>query len=97
MTGWNQHPVVVSTLEEKTMFDSNRSDLEGIADIKDGIEEMILLHCWSQTSACPACGCDSALRIGPETGSEQAVEVVDCELCETVVQAIVGEIDADLV
>lgn len=92
MTDWHQHPVVVSLHREKTIFDSERNDIEGIADIKDGIERTILLHCWAHTAACPACGVSRRYRSG-----RRSDEVVGCELCETVVLGIVWEIDVDLV
>lgn len=39
---------------------------------------MTQLHCWSQTSACLACGCESGLR-DPVTQSAEVMEVVGCE------------------
>lgn len=77
------------------MFNSERNDLEGIGTIKQDVEQAILLHSWAQTSDCPQCGCDFTHLIGPETPTKgRHVEVVDCELCDAVMQAIVGEIDA---
>lgn len=76
------------------MFSSDPNDLEGTAEIKQDVEQAILLHSWAQTADCPACGCDSSLLIGPETATgERCVEVPDCELCDAVMQAIVGDVD----
>lgn len=64
---------------DRTMVNSEPSELEGIG-IKDGVEQAILLHSWTQTDECPECGCTSTLLIGPETASEERlVEVVDCK------------------
>lgn len=77
------------------MSDFETQKLEGIATIKEDVEQAILLYSWAQTSDCPRCGCDSTLLIGPGTTmDDRYVEVVDCELCDAVMQEIVGEVDA---
>lgn len=75
------------------MFDSDPNDLEGIADINDGVEQAILLHCWSRADACPACECESSLRIGVETGDDSAVTVPDCPLCDAIMQDVASDIE----
>lgn len=75
------------------MVNSEPNGLEGIG-IKDGVEQAILLHSWTQTDECPECGCTSTLLIGPETTSEERlVEVVDCKTCDVVMQEIAGQIN----
>lgn len=49
-----------------------------------------------QTAVCPLCGCESELRIRPETETnDRRVEVEDCVLCDHVVQHVAGEIDVE--
>lgn len=78
------------------MYDSDPNDLEGTDVLKDGIEQTILLHCWAKTDVCPSCGCESSLRIGVETGTEEFVTVPDCSLCDAVVKTIAEGMEFDL-
>ncbi len=93
------------------MYDSNPNDLEGTdaltnreerssasrrSQTVDDIEETILRYCWAKTDECPACGCDSALRIGVETENEETVAAPDCQLCDAVVRTIADGVDFDL-
>lgn len=94
--GCSRHPTVVSIIAIETMFDSNPNDLEGIVDIKEDVEEAILLHCWSRTNVCPACECQSTLEIGVETGDDSAVTVPDCPLCNAIMQNVAGDIEIGL-
>ncbi len=87
---------MVST-EAKTMFDSDPNDLEGTDVLKNDIEETILRYCWAKTDECPACGCETSLRIGVETAGEEVVSAPDCQLCDAVVTAVTDGVEFDLV
>ncbi|UPM42296.1 hypothetical protein [Halocatena salina] len=78
------------------MFDSDPNDLEGIADINDGIEQAILLYGWRRADSCPACDCESSLLIGVETGDESAVAVPDCPLCDAIMRDVADDIEIGL-
>lgn len=90
-----EHPSVgsIQSSPNRTMFSSDPNGLEGIDSIKHDAEQAILLHSWAQTADCPACSCESTLLLGPETrADDRYAEVVDCELCDAVMQAIVGDV-----
>lgn len=65
------HRLVPSAKPNRDHVQFCLNKFKNIADIKIGIERTNLLHCWSQTSACPACGCRSTLLIGSETRTKR--------------------------
>ncbi|RRJ30384.1 hypothetical protein [Halocatena pleomorpha] len=94
------------------MFDSDPNDLEGTDVLTDreerrsasrrptavdDIEETILRYCWTKTDECPACGCETPLRVGVETEGEEIVSAPDCQLCDAVLTAVTDGVEFDLI
>ena len=70
------------------------STQKSFAEIREGIDRTIMLHCWAQISVCPVCGCESDMQFGNQTSDpEKFVEIGDCELCDAVLHEIAGHID----
>lgn len=87
----DQGTLLVVFYISKTMYGLNSSGRKSIEQLREEIDETILLHVWSQTSACPLCGCDSDIQFGERTPSGINVEVDGCELCTAVLQSVVGD------
>jgi hypothetical protein len=75
-------------------FDPNHQ--KSFAELREGIDQSIMLHCWAQISVCPVCGCESEILFGQQTSDpEKFVEIGDCELCNAVLQEVADHIDPD--
>ncbi|MFC7188459.1 hypothetical protein ACFQL7_00355 [Halocatena marina] len=47
---------------------------------------------WNETNCCPLCDCTSDIEFGERTPSSISVTVEGCELCNAVLQSVVGDI-----
>lgn len=76
------------------MFDFDSSTQKSFAELRDGIDRTIMLHCWAQTNECPECGCHSELLFAPETPTtNRYVEVQDCDTYDAIRQTAVRNPD----
>lgn len=78
------------------MFGFDTNTQKSIGQVREEIDRTIMLHCWAQIAACPACGCNSELSFTDRTNSEETSVEVECELCNAVLQQIVGDVEIGL-
>lgn len=89
---WNTPRLVSHSALEETMSGFDPNSQKSFAELRDGIDRTIMLHCWAQISECPVYGCDSELLFDQQTDSDRFVEIEDCELCNAVLQDVAGHI-----
>ena len=85
----NTLPVVFS--KAKTMYGLDSGGRKSIEQLREEIDETILHHVWNETGRCPLCDCTSDIEFGERTPSSIGVTVEGCELCNAVLQSVVGD------